>query len=283
MEKQPFKDILNEFNTQDREETPIPEDLPLADAIDHQIVMHRDAHFGGKFEFMLDYYRQEGKGVNEEFEIDRIENLAEVEKELDSDIAGSILLGYEAEEVAKARQAYKKLREVYESKSAEQTPAKLISDLILSEDEYPEKEIQAIVDKGQGALPLLINLLNSEDFYNNLFPGYGLAPALAAECLGAIGDSHAIEPLFRALKKGDFFIEDNCLQALKKIGEPAKEFLLRQLSSQPLTEDNELAAVALVEFKDDPEVIKNCKKLWQTINPAEEVTLANYLQLIINT
>ena len=56
------------------------EDLPIAYSIDNAILMHRDAHFGGSFDLMLEYYRKEGKGICKEFDIDRIKELPHTEK-----------------------------------------------------------------------------------------------------------------------------------------------------------------------------------------------------------
>ena len=58
------------------------EHFPLVDALDHEILMHRDAHFGGLFSVMIDYYQTEGKGVQPQFSLQRIEKLQQLEKEL---------------------------------------------------------------------------------------------------------------------------------------------------------------------------------------------------------
>ncbi len=71
--------------------------------------MHRDAHFGGQFSIMLDYYRNHGVGENPHFSIDRIEALAVMEKELGQNLAAVFLTISEMETVAEARQAYKDL------------------------------------------------------------------------------------------------------------------------------------------------------------------------------
>ena len=46
--------------------------IPLLDAIDLDILMHKDAHFGGNFDIMIDYYEKEGVGSMPDFETDRI-------------------------------------------------------------------------------------------------------------------------------------------------------------------------------------------------------------------
>lgn len=257
-------------------------DFSLTNAIDVAIVMHRETHFGGRFDFMLDYYAKEGKGANPDFEIARIRELQAMEEGLKQDLAAMLLSGAEAERVAEAKAAYKKLRDLYETKRSKISKANyplLIADLILSEEEEPEKEIAAIVAEKGLIVPSLIHLLRAEDYYDSLFPGYGLAPTLAAKCLGLIGDKRAIISLFELIGEEDFFSEDVVLSALKQIGEPAKEFLLRVLHSKPITFDNERAAIALDQFKDDPEVSIACFKALKELDLKQHEVLATYLIL----
>ena len=255
------------------------EGLPLADAIDHEILMHREAHFGGQFPIMLEYYQQEGKGIQPEFNLERIEKLALLEKALQTNLAALYLAGREAERVADAKQAYQNLREIYELNNLKNPVPRLIADLILSEDEEAEEEVAALVAEKDRAVPALINLLRSEEFYDPLFPGYGLSPALAVKCLGQIGDKRAIIALFEAFGQGDFFADDAIVKALKEIGEPAKEFLLRVVKGHPVNEDNERAAIALIGFKDDPEVAKTCFDLLQRADVQKDPCLPTYLVL----
>lgn len=256
-------------------------DLSFVDAIDVAIIMHRDAHFGGQFDVMLDYYERGGKGINPEFTIERIRSLAEAEMQTKQNLAGMLLTGADAEKVAAAKEAYKKLRELYaytKGNKAHKYPV-LVADLILSEDEEPVKEIDAVVAEKGEIVPALIKLIKSEDFYDPLFPGYGEAPSLAARCLGLIGDKRAIISLFEAIGEGDFFNEDIALDALKMIGAPAKEFLLKVLHARPITYDNERAALALDRFKDDPEVASHCFEMLKSIDYKKHSVLADYLVL----
>ena len=69
--------------------------------------------------------------------------------------------------------------------------------------------------------------------------------------MGKIKDPTAIPALYEALGRSDFFTEDTILEALQKIGGPAKEFLLRSLSKEPFSKDNENAAIALLSFPID--------------------------------
>ena len=110
------------------------EEFGLTDSLDTQILMHRDAHFGGKFEFMIDYYTKGGKGVQPDFELERIQTLADTERRTGQNLSPLFLSGVEAEKVASARAAYKSLRDLYETKKKSSHLPALIADLILSEE-----------------------------------------------------------------------------------------------------------------------------------------------------
>lgn len=255
------------------------DDLSLTYSIDNAILMHRDAHFGGDFDTMIAYYEKGGKGVSSDFDISRIKELAKIEADSQKNLAPFLLSGAEAEKVSQAKQAYIALRELTEIPHPKNKLPLLIADLILSEDEEATKEIAAIAAEKGALVELLIDLLRNEEFYDPLFPGYGKAPMLAAKCLGIIGDKRAIISLFESIGEGDFFNEDIILDALKVIGEPAKTFLLRVLHSRPLNQDNDKAAIALIQFKDDPEVSAACLKMLQEIDLAKNALLATYLIL----
>lgn len=255
------------------------EEFPLAYSIDNAILMHRDSHFSGSFDIMLDYYEKEGKGVIQDFTIERIQELAEMEKRTHTNMAAVMLSGPEAERVAAAKQAYKNIRDIYSVTKPKSPYPALIADLILSESETASEEIAAISKEGSGIVPSLLEVLRNEDFYDPLFPGYGQAPALAAECLGKIGDKRSIISLFEAIGEGDFFNEDIILNALKSVGDPARDFLLKVLHGRPLNSDNERAAIALLKFKDDPEVSQACLKMLEEIDVAKDLPLSTYLIL----
>ncbi|MES2122812.1 MAG: hypothetical protein V4492_08575, partial [Chlamydiota bacterium] len=63
----------------------------MTDAVDHDILMHRDAHFGGSFALMLEYYQKEGKGAHPEFGTSRIEELMRLEDECGENLAELVL------------------------------------------------------------------------------------------------------------------------------------------------------------------------------------------------
>ncbi len=255
------------------------EEFALSDAEDLEILMHRDAHFGGSFEVMLEYYQRGGKGISEDLLPERIEELQQLQLSSGQDLASYLLGGAEAERVARARHAYRSLRELYDLESPSNPYPKLLADLILSEEEEAEEEVQAIVSQGQVAVPYLLQLLAAQDFYDPLYPGYGQAPALAAKCLGLIGDPKAITPLFEGIDSSDFFGEEAICEALHQIGQPAKNFLIRVLELRPMTRDNERAARALTHFVPDDEVAKACLHQLEDPEVAKHENLAGYLVL----
>ncbi|MEC7838970.1 MAG: hypothetical protein VX777_02900 [Chlamydiota bacterium] len=255
------------------------EGLPLKDEIITAILMHREVHFGGSFNLMLEYYEGGGKGVSPDFTLENIVDLFQIEKKLEQNLAALILSGPDAEIVQKARESYKKLREVYQSESHADRYAQMIADLIFSEEEEPKKEIDVIVAEGKAIVPALIHISQSEDLQNPLYPGYGCAPHLATLCLGKIGDDRAVMALFEQIGRGNVQEEEEALSALRAVGEAAKEFLLKVVRSKPITEDNERAAIAIIQFKDDPVVGDVCLELLQNEEIRQTLPLAAYLVL----
>lgn len=254
-------------------------EFSLTDARDHAIIMHRECHFGGHFPSMIDYYQKEGKGVSEDFSIEDIQRLAVLEGQMGQNLATVLLTGPEIEKISRSKEAYKNLRSLYEDKSPSKKYPRLVADLIFSESGTEEEDIQSVVQEKQAIVPALVDLLRSDDFHDPLFPGYGLAPALAAKCLGLIGDKRAIISLFESIGESDVFDEELSLSALKNIGEPAKEFLLKILKGRPFTYDTERAAIGLIPFKQDPEVAKTCLDMLQEKDVIGNISLATYLIL----
>lgn len=251
----------------------------FGDATDIAILMHREAHFGGSFPIMIDYYQRGGKGVSLDFEIPRIIELAEEEIKAGANLAAMLLTPRDIEEVKRAKDSYQIFRDLYAIKSPKTPFPLLIADLILSEEEEPVQELEAIISQNTAIVPSLLELMNSEDMYNPLFPGYGKAPEFAAYCLGKIGDKRAIISLFESIGKVSFFEDEIALNSLKSIGEPAKTFLLRVLQGKPVNEDNEKAAIALLSFGPDPEIAKTSFDLLKTLDLKKEAFLATYLIL----
>ena len=203
-----------------------------------------------------------------------------MENAMQENLAGVILTGADAEKVASAKKAYKDLRQLCEIEKPVSPYPKKIADLILTEDEEALGEIAAVVEEKSGIVPALLELIKSPDFHDSLFPGYGLAPMLAIKCLGEIGDKRAIFSLFETIGNSDFFNDDIALSALKSIGEPAKQFLLTVVKGKPYNIDNEKAAIALIAFKEDPEVANACLKLLQDPEVMKDPALATYLILV---
>jgi HEAT repeat protein len=249
--------------------------FPLIDEQDHAILMHKEVHFGGDFSLMIEYYKEDGKGVIEEFALERICELAEIEMQNNLSLSSEILAEEEQQEVIRAKEKYETLKKVYDLPPC---LAHKIADLIFAEDFDAEKEIEALVASPE-SIPLLIRIIKDDDFYNPLFPGYGFAPLHAIECLGFLKAKEAIIPLFESLSKTEFFGEEAVIHALFQIGEPAKEFLLNVLKNTPLTKDNENAAIALLLFKDDPAIPSACLKLLTLPEVQARPILFTYLLL----
>ncbi len=260
------------------------EECGLTEESDHLILMHRDAHFGGDFQVMINYYENENHiGIDPELELDRILYLAEVEKEMGTDLAPLILVGPEAERVAKARKAYESLKDVYDSFETKSIIPRLIADLILSEEEEPDNEIEAVISQGARIVPELLAIIQSEESYDPFFPGYGYAPYLAIICVGKIGDPRGVIPLFETLGKEIVFDERVILEALYGIGEPAKQFLLKVLQGRPLTNDHIHAAYALTIFSNDVDVISISKKELQDPAVFQNSLLRSYLECSLSS
>ena len=259
---------------EDQDEFAMDDSMALTDGDAVQILMHRGAHFGGSFEVMLEYYERDGRGVQDDITIERLEEMAAIEKQAGGDLAAELLSGAQAEELARIRHKYTSLKEVYDM---DRELPKLVADLVLTEDLDGEKEIDAILQHGKLAVISLCDLLGSPDFYNPLMPGYGQGPSLAAEALGRIGNPLAIKPLFEALGRGDFSCDGRIIHALFRIGDEAREFLLKRLATKPISRDNENASVALSQFEGDEIVAKACFNMLKCM--IEDGTYSQYAQL----
>lgn len=250
----------------------------LSDELDREIVMQREAHFSGSFELMLDYYLSGGKGVQDHFDLRRIEFLKAWEEENKENIAPLLLSGSDAEEIARAKKAYKKLRDLYLKKEGYHL---LIADLILTEEEEAEKEVAAVVSEGKKMVSPLIDLLRSEEYYSTLFPGYGHAPFLAAKCLGEIGDERVAPLLFEMLDEGTFGDESMVIRALQAVGSGAKNFLIKILKRTPSDHLTTRAALALGGFTNDEEVQGAAVDLLKRPETVQNELLASYLVLLL--
>lgn len=266
------------------EETGSPLDDPfyLVDEEDKEILMHRDAHFGGSFDVMIQYYTEEKKGAILDDALERMQLLQTYEQKLNKDLAPLLLAGADAEKVQQAKKMYKDLASVFENAQDKGSIAVQIANLILSEEEDFELEVANIIKLGPIVIPYLIEIVESQALSDPLFPGYSFAPVIAALALGALKAEKAIIPLFEFMNAGNEGDEEAAVYALFSIGEKAKEFLIRCLSGRPLTKSNEQAAYVLLRFQ-DTDGDKTIAKLFFTQLKDPQVQkafpLAHYLSL----
>ncbi|MDN3509511.1 MAG: HEAT repeat domain-containing protein [Candidatus Neptunochlamydia sp.] len=249
---------------------------PMIDTIDMEILMHRDVHFGGSFDVMLEYYMQQGVGEMPDFEIDEILRLKKMEEKHKDNLSDQYLSDMAKDQVKAAKKMYQDLRNVYSDEKASPESV-LLSDLILSEEELPEKEIEAIVEKGKDIVSTLIYLLSSHTFYEPLNPGYGRSPIFAAKCLAQIQDERAIPALFEALGQDNFFTDEEIIKALASFGNQSKTFLITQLQSEVFSNDNEYAAIALSGFTDDEEIARASLEVLEKEETLKKTLFASYL------
>ena len=236
--------------------------LPLLNTTDIDILAHKEAHFGGNFPTMIEYYKADGVGVMPDFSLQRIEELYAFEKTEKINLADEAIPPGEKERIARARTLYTDLREVYGTAKPDAVPT-LISDLILTEDEEATREIAALVRKGKESVEALLLLIQSDNFYDPLYPGYGRAPVFAAKVLQKIGDERAIQPLFEAMGQENFFTDDAMIGALASFGDRARKFLLQTLKHKPFNKDNGHAAIVLSSMEDHPDTGAACLELLQ--------------------
>lgn len=260
----------------------VESESPVIDAIDMEILMHRDVHFGGSFDVMIEYYQQNGVGVMPDFTIKELEKLKNFENQMGKNLADTFLPEAALSIVNTAKILYQTLREVYSEKKPEPY-ALLLNDLILSEEDPPEKEMQALINQGSKIVPSLIHLLSSQDFYDPLYPGYGRSPIFAAQCLGAIQDERAIPPLFEALGQDNFFTDEEVIKALTAFGDKSKAFLLKRLKQEPLSKDNEYAAIALSGFPEDDEIAIASLEVLEKEATLKNTLFASYLIFACNS
>lgn len=229
--------------------------MNLTDAVDHEIVMHRDAHFGGSFQEMLNYYEDESHiGILPDIELERIYDLQNYEKQTGDNLYFSLLDDEEREKVELSKKAYLDLKKIYEMEELNGPYSKLIADLILSEEEEPREALEKIIAKQKLLLPDLLRILKWDEAYDPLFPGYGYAPYFALQALCQIKDSRAIIVLFETLRREAFFGEEAIVSALVAQGDEAKNFLFKTLKAKPITSDNTFAAYAIAGFVPDQEI-----------------------------
>jgi len=203
-----FRDLLEQINDEleeapeelSKETLELGEDaLPLSDQIANDMLMHRDTHFGGKFQFMREYYLKEGVGIHPDFEIEDIDQLATFEQDIGQDLAPLSLPKTELGKVKTANRMYQALRKIHSISQDKNSIPTLLVDLILTEEQIPKREIDLLA-QSEKAFPYLLELLNTHEFFDPIYPGYGRTPLHAAMCLGQMGSEKAVVPLFEGMK-----------------------------------------------------------------------------------
>jgi hypothetical protein len=261
------------------------EDFPVTEEHDQLILMHRNAHFSGSWAHMIRYYEEEGVGAQDDISLERIEQLAIIERDAGHDLFSLVCSEEQQKRVKEAQDYYQRLRKLYGIHQQEAERPKLVADLILAEElEWPSV-LQRCLAEGAALVPLLIETLKQSELLDPLFPGYGLAFARVCEVLGKLGDSRAVIPLFEVLTETSkmperlFDIEQSAIEGLAHIGTPAKEFLLKILARRPVQPDHLPAAMALCNFAltpDDKTCILELKK-----EAAPSSTLGQYLAILL--
>ncbi len=253
--------------------------IPLLDEEDILILMNRDVHFGGNFKIMINYYEDEDHiGINEEFKLDRLKELALIEEHLQENLSDTLLSEPNQQKIKVMQQLYAHFRDSYENDNITHV-ARLLSDLILTENENPTHEMKALVEKKEESIPLLIKLIESDTFFDHLSPGYGRAPELAARCLEIMQDRVALKPLFTAIRGKNFFQDEAFSRAITSFGNDGKEFLISILKSRPLSYDHEKALITLLRFTPNNKTALEAFSLLKESNLSAQSSLFNYLLL----
>ena len=254
--------------------------LSLKNHLDCEMLMHRDSHFGGRFAEMIAYYQREGRGIQLEFPIERLARLARLQEKLGIDLSQLLLNPLQVTRVRTAQDAYQSLRELAAKRELRGTAKHTLALLILADREEPTDQLKAVVGLGGHVVEELIELLGARRYHDPLYPGFGLAPELAAKCLGSISDARAIPALFAQLGNVGFFTEDVVLEALRNIGQPSRDYLLEKLQREPIGEENQQAAHALIHFRSDFEVAATSFRLLIDERVRDHPSLANFLVMI---
>lgn len=242
------------------------QEAPVIDEEDLRILLHREAHFSGNFDFMLLYYDTEDhKGVHPDINISRIYELKEIEESIGKNLAATLLRGAEAEKVQRAKKMYRDMQEVLQAYSQENSlkeEEELPPHICLLEAILSEENIDTLVEKYykkfEKSPSLLYPIIRSFSLYDELSPGYGLAPLFAIQVVGKLKDPGAMEPLFEQLYDISHEecpeIDEAIIEALKNIGAPVREKMLGFITQRPFGRDIEKAIQLLFEFLPDPDI-----------------------------
>lgn len=226
----------------------------VIDEEDRDILLQREAHFGGSFVAMEEYYQNpERIGVVEALSPNRIAFLADVERRLGQNIAPKILSGRDAEHIARAKKTYDMIAELSHNDVQNEMPSslKLFLRLINDEGELNSDEF-ALSDMEKNALlrdpkPLL-QLASSDEFRDPLFPGFGKAPLRALQALAKSCVQEALPLFFRLLATAQEEEEEELLGLIPQFGEAGFEYARRTFLQRPVTPFHEKLILLLVKF-----------------------------------
>ncbi len=255
------------------------EELPLLEEEDRDILMHRDAHFSKNFQLMLEHYEDEGIGAVLDVEPERIRALMHLEEQLGQNLAPYIVQGADAEKIAQSLKLYRALRERIEHKKKAPLVG-AISELILSEEEADSAAKKAALF-GPKLIPYLLQLLQTPILYDPLFPGYGTAPIRACLTLGKLQANEAIKLLFGMIGLENFDTESAAISALCQIGKPARDFVIQQLTSRPISKNNERAAIVSSSLECDDQLAGEIVSQLEDKDVQKITSLATYLVLAL--
>lgn len=251
-------------------------DIPLLDETDGIIIAHKEAHFGGSFYAMIEYYSQGGIGASEECPLHRIEELYLIEKNSDENLTAILLPQHKIQEIENAKTLYYKLKTVNEE--ATNILAKEIGELILTEDAYPESTIQKIVAFGPDAIQPLFTLLDAEEMYSELSPGYGLAPLNAIRALSHIRSTAILQKAFLLIGRHGFEY-DEALTSCCASQPEAEDFGLQRLSKTP-SKDGEHASIILSKLQSEKGAEKALTIL-ESLSPTDNATYYIYITYLL--
>lgn len=232
----------------------MPSNLPVFDELDREIIKHKQVHFASSFPAMIAYYEKESKGAVLPVEIERLQELHGIEQATGHDLATLVLSDQDIVEIKQAKEAYHKIE------ALEKDQEDLV-DLIFSEEEDPKELIEKL-SQNATIRPLLLEMLQSDDFFNPLFPGYGFAPVLAAKVLAKAKEKKAIPLIFERIGQLTFDIENDLFATLANFEQEGIDFLLQILRHKGLSSEVKHAILALAYFEPNEELsIEALRKL----------------------
>jgi len=251
-------------------------DIPLLDETDGIIIAHKEAHFGGSFHAMIEYYTQDGIGVSEECPLHRIQELYYIEKNSDENLTAILLPHHKIQEIENAKTLYYRLKTINEE--ATNVLAREIGELILTEEIYPESTIQKIVEFGDDAIEPLFTLIDADEMYSDLFPGYGLAPLNAIRALSKLSSLKILNKAFLLIGRHGFEY-DEALTFCCANQPKAEEFAMHRLSQSP-SKDGEHASIILSKLQSEKGAEKALTIL-ESLPASEDNTYYIYLAYLL--